>query len=295
MKKIFVFAILTIALVACKNKSADQSAKQAEEFKAFTEKVAQIKMSASTPDDIMKMLELTAVDFMPELVNDPANSDKYLSNDIFAAANVGIYLVDGLYQYSSKEFASGYQSILAAKNLSTKLGLSESFDKLVVDRYNNPNPEIDTLLAKIDETIAASETELKAKDNMRLYTSMIAANYIEKEYILFNIIFKYDVDVPDEYKLILLRQVLYATGEHLKKLPDVIALIESVKKDTDPGTFLNELKAIDALRQQLVFPADKSQLTPDQIFKNQTLLTMFEKIKEVRGSIVAIPASEATK
>jgi hypothetical protein len=292
MKRIFIFAILTLALISCKNKSIDQSAKQAEEYKAFTDKVALINMNIKTPEDLMIMLEVSAVDFMPNLVNEPANNERYLSNEISAAANVGIYLVDGLYQYSSKEYTGGYQSIVAAKNLAGNLGMGNNFDQLIDDRYNNPNPEIDTLLVKINQSIAASETELEAKDKMRLYTSMIAANYIEKEYILFNIIFNYNVELPVENKFQLLIRVLYTTGQHLKKLPEVIALIESVKKDTDPGTFLNELKALDALRQQLVFPDDISKLTPEQIFENKTLLAMFDKIKEIRGNIVAVPASK---
>jgi hypothetical protein len=292
MKKIFIFAILTIALIGCKNKGVDQSTKQAEEFKAFSEKIAQINMNVSTPNDLMIMLELSAVDFIPNLVNDPVNNERYLSNEISAAANVGVFLVDGLYQYSSNEFAGGYQSILAAKNLAIKLGMGEHFDELIDDRYSNPNPQIDTLLVKIDQSITASKTELEAKDKMRLYSSMIAANYIEKEYILFNIIFNYNIELPVENKFMLLRQVLFTTSQHLKKLPDVIALLESVKKDTDPGTYLDELKAIETLHQQLVFPDDISKLTPDQVFENQTLLAMFDKIKELRGMIVSVQESK---
>jgi hypothetical protein len=219
------------------------------------------------------------------------NNEKYAGNEVLAAANVGVYLVDGLYQYSSKNL-NGYQSIMAGKNLATKIGMGSGFENLVMDRYNNANPEIDTLLAKLDESILASEASLKEQDKLRLFTGLIGGNYIEKQYILFNIIFKYNIDLPEEAKLAILRQVLFTTNEHLKKLPDVIALIESVKKDTDPGTILNELKAIEALRQQLVFPEDISQITPKMIFENQTLLAMFDKIKEVRAMIVAVPSKE---
>jgi hypothetical protein len=291
MKKIFAFAILITALIACKNKSVNQNSAQTDEFKAFTEKVKQINMNVRTPDDLKNMLELTAVDFMPELINDPNINEKYLSNEVLASANIGVYLVDGLYQYSSKDL-NGYKSIMAAKNLATKLDMGAGFENLVLDRYNNANPEIDTLLAKLDESIVASETDLKEKDKLRLFTGLIGGNYIEKQYILFNIIFKYNIDLPEETKLLILREVLFATNEHMKKLPELISLIESVKKDTDPGTILNELKAIETLRQQLVFPGDPSKLTPKMIFENKILLAMFDKIKTVRGMIVAVPASE---
>jgi hypothetical protein len=292
MKKILVFVILSTALIACKNKSVDQNAGQADELKAFTEKVDKINLDVRTPLDLMNMLELSMVDFMPELINDPKNSDKYLTNEVLAAANMGVYVVDGLYQYSSKEYNSGYYSMEAAKNLATKLGMGDGFDKMVLERYTELNPDVDSFLIKLNENIIASETVLKAKDRMRLFTGLIGGNYIEKQYILLNIIFKYNVDIPEESKLIALREVLYAARKLADKLPDVIALIESIKKETDPGIILDKLKEIEAIRQQKVIPEDVSTITPAQIFQNPKLLEMFEKIKEVRSMIVAVPAPE---
>jgi hypothetical protein len=295
MKKLLVFVILSTALIACKNKSVDQNTGQADELKAFSEKVDKISMDVRTPLDLMNMLELSMVDFMPELINDPKNSEKYLSNEVMAAANMGVYLVDGLYQYSSKEFTNGYYSMEAAKNLATKLGMGDNFDKMVLERYTELNPSVDSFLIKLNENIIASETVLKAKDRMRLFTGLIGGNYIEKQYILLNIIFKYNVDLPEESKLIALREVLYSARKQMDKLPDVIALIESVKKETDSGIILDKLKEIEAIRQQKVVPEDVSQITAAQIFQNPKLLEMFEKIKEVRSMIIAVPAPEQKK
>jgi hypothetical protein len=289
MKKMLIFAILSTALVACKNKSVDQNAGKADELKAFTEKIEKIDMNVRTPTDLMDMLELSMVNFMPELISDPKNNEKYLANEVMAAANMGVYLVDGLYQYSSKEYNSGYYSMEAAKNLATKLGMGAGFDQMVLERYTELNPGVDSFLVKLNENILASETVLKEKDRMRVFAGLIGGNYIEKQYILFNIIFKYNVDLPEESKLIALREVLIAARKQMDKLPDVIALIESIKKETDSGIILDKLKEIEAIRQQKVIPEDISQITPAQIFQNQKLLEMFEKIKEVRGMIVAVP------
>ena len=292
MKKLLVFIIISTALIACKNKGVDQNAGQADELKAFSEKVDKISLDVRTPLDLMNMLELSMVDFMPELINDPKNSEKYLSNEVIAAANMGVYLVDGLYQYSSKEYNGGYYSMEAAKNLATKLGMGDGFDQMVLERYTELNPNVDSFLIKLNENILASENVLKEKDRMRLFTGLIGGNYIEKQYILLNIIFKYNVDIPEESKLIALREVLYSARKLSEKLPDVITLIESIKKETDPGIILDKLKEIEAIRQQKVIPEDVSQITPAQIFQNPKLLEMFEKIKEVRSMIVAVPAPE---
>jgi hypothetical protein len=289
MKKILVVLIPAILLIACKNKSVDQSTAQADEFKAFTEKVGMIDMNVRTPIDLMDMLELSMVDFMPELMNDPNNSEKYLTNEVIAAANMGVYLVDGLYQYSSKEFDKGYLSIEAAKRIASSLGMGSGFDEMILERYTELDPSVDSFLIRLNENILASETALKEQDRMRLFTGLITGNYIEKQFLLFNIIFKSNVDLPETARLTSLREVLFMTREHMNKLPEVISLIESVRKETDPGILLDNLKAIEAIRQQNILPEDISQITSDQIFANQNFLAMFEKIKEVRNMIVTVP------
>jgi hypothetical protein len=295
MKNILVCVFLSAALIACKNKNIDQNTGQADEFKAFTEKLEKIDMDVRMPTDLMDMLELSTVDFMPELINDPNNSEKYLSNDVLAAANMGVYLVDGLYQYSSSEFNNGYNSMMAAKSLAVKLGMGAGFDEMILERYTELNPSVDSFLIKLNENIVASETVLKEQDRMRIFAGLIGGNYIEKQFILFNIIFKSNVDLPETSRLITMREVLYATRKHMNILPDVIALMESVKKETDSGIILDELKAVEALRQQNIIPEDISQITAPQIFENQNFLAMFEKIKAVRSMIVAVPAPEQTK
>jgi hypothetical protein len=102
-------------------------------------------------------------------------------------------------------------------------------------------------------------------------------------------VFNYNIELPDETKFYILREVLHLTRVYLNKLPEVITLIESAKKDTDPGTLFSELKNIEILNQQLVIPEDPSKIQPAQIFENKTLLAMFDKIKAVRSMIVTIP------
>jgi len=141
---------------------------------------------------------------------------------------------------------------------------------MILERYTDLNPNVDSFLVRLNENIIASETVLKEQDKMRLFAGLIGGNYIEKQYILFNIIFKSNVDLPDTSRLITMREILYAARKHMNKLPEVIALIESIKEETDPGTILNELKAIEAIRQQNILPEDISQITPSQVFETLT-------------------------
>jgi len=159
----------------------------------------------------------------------------------------------------------------------------------MMDRYNDTTVYADSVLTVVGRCIAESKLLLNKEDKMQVFTGLIGGNYIEKLYIMFNIVFEYNIDLPEEAKLVILRQVLLTADSFLKKLPDVIGLVESVKKESDPGTIIDKLKEIEALRQQVKYRDEFGNLTPAMIFENQDLLTMYKKIKEVRALIVAVP------
>jgi hypothetical protein len=287
MKKILLFMLVTALLFSCKNKSVNESS--TGEYDAFAAKVKQLNLKAENFEDVTAYLELTGADYMPGIANNPYNYEKYLSNVVMAAANMGVYMADGLYQFAYNEYTDGYNSITAARNIADNLGIGAAFDNLVMDRYNDTTVYADSLLASVGRSIAESKVLLNKEDKMQVFTGAIGGNYIEKLYILFNIIFEYNIELPEDAKLTILREVLLTTNTFLKKLPDVISLVESVKKETDPGTILDKLKEIEALRQQLKFRDEYGKLTPAMIFENQGLLDMYKKIKEVRGLIVTVP------
>ena len=287
MKKILLFTLLTALLFSCKNKTVSDTS--ADSYTAFAEKVKQLDLKAENFEDVTDFIELTGADYMPGIGNDPYNYEKYLGNVVLAAANLGVYVADGLYQFTYNEYTDGYNSMTAAKNIADHLELGAVFDDLMMDRYNDTTVYADSILTVVGRCITESKLLLNKEDKMQVFTGLIGGNYIEKLYIMFNIIFEYNIDLPEDAKLTILRQVLLTTNTFLKKLPDVIALVESVKKETDPGTILDMLKEIEALRQQVKYKDEFGNLTPAMIFENPELIAMYKKIKEVRTFIVAVP------
>jgi hypothetical protein len=287
MKKVLFFALMTALLFSCKSNVPETST---SDFDAFAEKVKQMNFDVQNTGDVLALIQLTGADFMPQIVNSPDSNEKYLYNDVMAAANIGVYMADGLYQLTYDEFNSGYMSLAAAKNIAAKLQFGQAFDELVLDRYSNDTTmTLDSVLIKINQGISNSQSILNEEDRIREYTAMIAGNYVEKLNILFTIVFEYNVDLPEESKLLVLRQLLLATGEYLKKVPNVIELAENAQKESDPGIIIAKLKEIDALRLQLKFADEPGKLTPALIFENQVLLDIYAKVKEVRTLIVALP------
>lgn len=60
----------------------------------------------------------------------------------------------------------------------------------------------------------------------------MVGNYIEKLYHLFANILEYPVDLPEESKMLILRDVLKVTQVELDMLPKAIALVEQYKNRT---------------------------------------------------------------
>jgi hypothetical protein len=287
MKKLFLLALVATALISCRTKPTTDSLTTS--YDAFAEKIGQLNLTAGNFEDITAMMELSGADYMPDIANDPFINEQYLVNEVMAAANLGVYMADGLYRLAFDEFNDGSLSLKAAKNIADKLKLGSAFDDFVFDRYNDTAVYADSMLYKVKQAISESQVILTDADRMQVFAAIVSGNYIEKLHILFSQIFKYNVDLPEESKLLILRQTILVTDALLKKLPDVISLVESVKKESDPGIILARLKEIEALRLQLKFADEPGKLTPDLIFKNQGLIDVYNKIEEVRALIVSVP------
>ena len=289
MRRIILLPVLIIAMMACKNSRAPENTATVAQLDSFAVKLKQLNLDVHSQEDVIAFFQLSGADFMPGIVNDPMLNEKYLGNDVMAAANSGVYLADGLYQLAYNQFNDGYLSLQAAKNITIKLGMGEAFDDLVIDRYSANEYNSDSILAKLDSALVKTNSLMKEQDRMRIYTGLFGGNYVEKLYLQLSMIFEYNVDLPDESKLLILRQVMLSTAEFLKALPKVIELIEMNQKDTDPGIILGKLKEIETLRLQLKFADEPGKLTPPMIFENQTLLDIYAKVKETRQLIISVP------
>jgi hypothetical protein len=273
--------------MACKNRNMPDSS--VEDFYRFHEKAKQMNLKADNFEAVTSFIEMSGAEFMPAIVNNPLNPERYMNNIVIAAANMGVYMADGLYQFAYNRNKDGYLSISAAKSIAINLEIEKAFDDLVFNRYNDSIIYADSIIATMGQCIAESKYMLNSQDRMQVFTGIIGGNYIEKLFILFHIIFEFDAGLRDESKLLALQRVFLTADIFLKKLPDVIALIESVRRETDPGSILAQLKEIEILHIQLKFEEDPANLTPAMILENEIMQKIHEKIIDVRTLIVALP------
>lgn len=285
MKNLLVLSLLVLSLLACKSTSNKEVTDEVAEN--AVEKFAENSVNIRKPGDVADLLSLSGTRFMPELVNDPMNYEIYAKDPVQAAANIGAYMMGGLYQVAFDEKYDGYMSIAAAKQLAIGLGIGDIMEEIVLERYSEGEHPNDSIINLIRAGVSRSETMLADNDQSQLFAAMLVGNYIEKLHILFTNIFEYPIDMPEQSKVIILRDILIITSNALDLLPEAISIVEKYKKD-EKALLLNELKEIEKLRESSKLTEEQfSKLQAEMIFENEAFLAIYEKVKAARAIIVA--------
>ena len=210
MRNLILLLFFIFAFLACKNSGTPKDAISDEDvIEEATKEMGKIIADIRKPGEVADFLALSGTRFMPELVNDPMNFEHYKSDPILAAANIGVYLADGIYQIGFDKKYEGYLSIAAAKQLALEIGSdNQVFDAIVVDRYGDGEHPGDSLLNTVRKAILNSESIFTKQDKAQVFAALIIGNYIEKLYHLLANIFEYPVDLPEEAKLLVLRDMI---------------------------------------------------------------------------------------
>jgi len=288
MKNSFLLVAAAFLIVSCTNvnKPKTEAEKVPSELEIFQAQVKNVVPEVADITQVAVLLEASGADFMPQLVNDPHNVEKYKLTKYLAAANLGIYTADAVYQASYRQAEGAQLSYAAAKTLAFHIGIGEAFDGIFLDRIVEGVTANDSVLNKLDAALANSKTILSDKEEAGLFTAMLIGANIEKLYVLNNNIFNYPVDLPDESKLLILRQTVLVLAKQMEILEGLTVLFEEYKPDTDGATHVfNLIKEVRDIYAPLKLQDNIQTVEPKKLFENKELLTAFEKIKEIRNLI----------
>jgi hypothetical protein len=198
---------------------------------------------------------------------------------------LGIYLVDATYQYTYRQGDGAYKSYAAAKELSKVIGIQDILWEITFQRNTEGLTPKDSVLIKLEAVLSSAENAFSTVDRHRIYTIIIAGNYIEKLYILMNILLNDNKELPDEARLLLSRQIIIAIRAQLAKIDNMISLIERYKEKEDKGFIINQLHKISRLREKFYKSEEISKLKPDAIYNNPDVNDLFSYVKSIRDYI----------
>lgn len=290
-KLIMLFAAVAI-LYSCQNTGKQQKEEALNpKLAEFHEKTKEVFDKPSKPSEIAVLLELSGAPLMPELMNDPTIWEKYTTDQTTAAVNMGVYLADAIVLYAYDSIKLAYNSAIAGKGLSEVVGLDENvFMKTVIaDRYKEEGGQSDSLFFVLDSALAQADQYLSADERFRLLGAMYVGNFIEKMYLVSNIIFNYPVDLPQESKVLVLREMMLTMSYYLDRLDYIIEIVEKASTEEDSGYLLEDLKALKKIQMENMLSAEQIlTLTAADIFENEGMVGMHDQIMKIRSLIVGV-------
>ena len=195
MKKSFIqgFSFLLIAslsLVSCGDAQTDLDVEIDEptDSAVTTEDAGPlITYSVPTPNELFEIVKAVGGELNMGLINALDNKDKYV--DLKSKAlNFGVYSADLGYMSCFDNGIEFLKYTKAIEDLAADLGISEVFDKTLLDRIENNEDNYDSLFTISNQTYYESYSYLEENKKGQELSLIIIGGYIESVYIISNLV-----------------------------------------------------------------------------------------------------------
>ena len=161
--------LLSIILVSCDGNSEDL--KNAESGETLDSISAGIDSATISTDDVVSynlpsalqiayVFKKSGATFVPALLNDKANANRYNTSNYKRAVNFGIYSADLAYCLFNKKYQESKEYLKACKDMGSYLGLNQAF-------------ESDNMAQRFDKNIANEDSVIKIVSNVQLKTDVM--------------------------------------------------------------------------------------------------------------------------
>jgi len=285
MRKIQIVLIVgTLFLTSCNLKQSQQTSN--DSIRHFADEVEHIRSSIKSVEDISTMLKLSGVDYKPELSHDPNLWAQYQGSEMQMAANMGLYIVDGLYEAAYSENRNGYLSFMAGKSIAEKIHAEDAFEDMVINTLNQGAAPSVEVLDKLKEVVFNCEDVLTEQDAMRVFSAMLAGAYIEKQFILFNSITELPEELSPSEKLALSSRLVIVTKEQLKQLPHLLNLIDLYKVTNENNAIYNDFVALNDMCESLNLNEFTGMDSADAFVNDKRIKEINDKVIKMRAFVV---------
>ena len=241
--------------------------------------VPTIEYSVPTPNELFEIIKSQGGVLKIELINSLDNEEGYI--DVKSKAlNFGIYSADLGYMSCFDHSIEFLKYTKSVERLGDELGISEVFDKELMDRIENNEGNNDSLFIISNDTYYNSYQYLEENEKGTELALIISGGFIESLYIVINLVDDYSddneiVEKIGDQKLVLENILdfcmtymdepsvketmddLFALSETFENNMDFIEAESSIKTDGDVvtlsggGHFKMNKKAFDAVKEKI--------------------------------------------
>lgn len=290
MRKIVFFAILVSLTLSCQK--TKENSVQGDE--AFVSERKAFFNALQEPDEVAAQLQVTAAEFNQSLMNDPKKYEVYISNEVKAAANLGVYLSDLNYSiaYSQREVSDDY--FTAAHELSKALGGDQAVLEFLMKRYKENLEENDSARAVVTQLLHKSTRDFEGTERERLAGIAMSAYQIENLHLVLGIIESYPKDMlPDDARTIILIPLYKMV---LSQRTNVVIIYNFLKTYSDPSNpdnnpnfpyYTNAFEELIALYKKLDVEQKIANNQAVELMNDAVMKELSEKVDAIRNKIVS--------
>ena len=237
MKKIlFVLLLGSLTLSCQKSKENSETQATTPDSTTFTNERNTFFSNLLAPSEAAAQLQATGAEFNASLMHDPKKYAQYSSNDVKAAANMGIYLSDLNYSVAYKKSANTKEYFTAAHELSKAIGMEQGALDFLSQRYNNNIAQNDSVKSVMKDLLAKSTQSLQGTEREKLAGAAMAAYQIENLHLALGVIDAYpDNMLPSDARPVILIPIYKMVLGQKENIQTIYNFLKSYSNPENPN------------------------------------------------------------
>jgi hypothetical protein len=226
------------------NKSSDEFT---EAEKSLKDEIKDIAYSIPPPSEIPYLLEASGAEYNQTLVNDRKKTDSYKSQSDKAALNLGVYTADIGYLSSYGKTQESIDYLNACKALADDLGVSGSFDRATLEKFEKNIANKDSLAALLNDAMKKTDRYMKDDNRSKLGALMVTGSFVESLYISTGIVKSYPKNIlPEDKRNLILTPLMRIIIDQKKSVSEVTKMLGTVEQTGPIPGILADLKSLEA-------------------------------------------------
>src|SRR5688572_8338596 len=291
MKKILFVLLLGSLTLSCQ-KSKENSENQATtaDSTSFTNERNTFFSNLLAPSEAAAQLQATGAEFNASLMHDPKKYAQYASNDVKAAANMGIYLSDLNYSVAYKQTANTKEYFTAAHELSKAIGMEQGTLDFLSQRYNDNIAHNDSVKSVMKDLLAKSTQGLQGTEREKLAGVAMAAYQIENLHLALGVIDAYPDDMlPSDARTVILIPIYKMVLGQEENIQTIYNFLKSYSNPENPNYqyYSNAFEELIAVYNRLNVDERIAKNQGIELMNDAVMKELTQKVDAIRNKVTS--------
>jgi len=247
----------------------------------FRKKLEDINPGIKDPVAIIRLLEMTGADYIPDLINDSGLDSIYMGDSILSAANMGIYTVDIVYLLAYNKDEKFDKQLEKARVLSENIGAGHLYDHAMYETYRASGVPSDTLMKYLTRAAENMEHDFSEINLQRLYTLFACGVFIEKLHLTTQMLAIADKKNADHYWT-----VMMLTMQQEGALDELLILLNLIRNKEEGERFIAMMNDLKHIFMELNESDQLAGINTQNLSEKQVFKDLVEQINLIRNWII---------